>query len=828
MNSAPKSARLWLVPPLIFALGTGGSWSLSQAFRQDAWHAWQAQAEQTARWLSGTLLGWLEESYAPLSGLAVLAENSTTLTEVEFLNGFDGLESRATAFFLDSAAYLRLDTHKQLQLVFSTDVSGPLATGTPSAELDVLIPTVRAAFEQPGRILLGPPFQLEAGTTVSTVALSITEANGRTAVVLGLVNHDALIEGLFEQLVPAGLTLQISGKFLGGDSVVPVYTDTGDATLHTVTTRTISAGADLSITWNAGPQFKGGIADKLASFALLAGTTVSAIIALFIGMLLRRNQVISQRIREATLELERSKDAADAANQAKSAFLANMSHELRTPMNAILGYSEMLIEDAEDGGQDDFIPDLKKINQAGSHLLALINDVLDLSKIESGKMEAFAEVFDVGAVIDQVASTAQPLMPKNTNRFILQRGENLGKACQDLTKLRQSLLNLLSNAAKFTHEGTITLQAERQSQTNGDWLSFSVSDTGIGIETDKLEHVFEEFSQADNSTTRDYGGTGLGLTISRRFCQMLGGDLTVASQPGAGSTFTIRLPAVLPGAEMPREASPQPAVEDIRTPADVDEAKPGSTILVIDDDAEACEIISRFLEKDGFKVVTALSGEQGLRLAHQLQPAAITLDVMMPDMDGWSVLRALKVDPVLHKVPVVMLTMLDDKSKGYALGATDYLTKPVDRDQLHTALARFHTLSEPCSVLLVEDDQATREMMARTLQKSDWTVSEAGNGREALDQLAQQKPRLILLDLMMPVMDGFDFLLEMRANAEWQDIPVIVLTAKDLTEEDRRVLSGRVEQIVEKGACAHDQVVNLISQVIDPALPARKGSSLDS
>ncbi len=242
-------------------------------------------------------------------------------------------------------------------------------------------------------------------------------------------------------------------------------------------------------------------------------------------------------------------------------------------------------------------------------------------------------------------------------------------------------------------------------------------------------------------------------------------------------------------------------------------------MLVIDDDAEACEIIRRFLEKDGFNVVTALSGEDGLRLAHKLKPAAITLDVMMPDMDGWSVLRALKVDPVLHNVPVVMLTMVDDKSKGYALGATDYLTKPVDREQLHNALARYYTPGEPCSVLLVEDDQATREMMARTLEK-EWTVSEAGNGREALEQLTKQKPQLILLDLMMPVMDGFDFLLEMRTHAEWQDIPVIVLTAKDLTEEDRRMLSGRVEQILEKSASNHEQVMNLIRQVVGHHSPS--------
>ena len=533
--------------------------------------------------------------------------------------------------------------------------------------------------------------------------------------------------------------------------------------------------------------------------------------------------------KEAAEALAKAKEAADAANQAKSAFLANMSHELRTPMNAILGYSEMLVEEAEDVGQDGFIPDLKKINQAGNHLLALINDVLDLSKIESGKMETFAEVFDVGGLIDQIAGTAQPLMTKNNNHFRVERGDDLGNANQDVTKLRQSLLNLLSNAAKFTHEGTITLQVERE-LTNGEaWLSFAVSDTGIGIATDKLDQVFEEFSQADNSTTRDYGGTGLGLTISQRFCQMLGGDMTVTSNLGVGSTFTIRLPAELPGSETPQEAPPTSPANLEQTTADVHQPMTGSTILVIDDDPEASEIIRRFLEKDGFNVVTALSGEQGLRLAHELHPTAITLDVMMPDMDGWSVLRALKVDPLLHAIPVVMLTMVDDMSKGYALGATDYLTKPVDRERLHRILARYQRPGDQLHcVLLVEDDKATRDMTTRVLEKADWQVIEAGNGREALEQLARQQPQLILLDLMMPVMDGFDFLIEMRATPAWRNIPVIVITAKDLTEEDRCILSGKVEQIIEKGACGHEQLLNLIRQIVEhhaqPGDIARRGN----
>ena len=540
---------------------------------------------------------------------------------------------------------------------------------------------------------------------------------------------------------------------------------------------------------------------------LIAG---AILIIIFIAFWNRR---LGREVRErkrAELALAGAKEAAEAANIAKSAFLANMSHELRTPMNAILGYSEMLMEEAEDLGQVDFVPDLRKINQAGTHLLALINDVLDLSKIESGKMEAFAEDIDVNILLDEVTTTAQPLIDKNANRLRIERGKQLGTVHQDVTKIRQSLFNLLSNAAKFTHEGQITLRAQRAQEGGVDWLTFAVSDTGIGIPADKIDHVFEEFSQADESTTRDYGGTGLGLAISRRFCRLLGGTLTVKSQPGEGSVFTILLPAILPETENPASRDAAKTGAQQRSASNT---KSETTVLVIDDDAEVRDIIESSLSRDGISVVTATSGEEGLRLAHEIQPAAITLDVMMPDMDGWSVLRALKADPHLREVPVVTLTMGDDRTGGYSLGATDYLTKPVDRELLLNTLSGFRTPEESGPVLLVEDDADTRDVMARILRKAGRDVVEAGNGREALQRLTDMRPAIILLDLMMPVMDGFDFLLEMRTHTEWQDIPVIVLTARDLTEEDQRILSGRVEQVLERSAYSREQLLQLIRKV---------------
>ncbi len=372
-------------------------------------------------------------------------------------------------------------------------------------------------------------------------------------------------------------------------------------------------------------------------------------------------------VAERTIELDRARLDAESADRAKSTFLANMSHELRTPMNAILGYSEMLMEEAEEMDLDSFTPDLIRIHGAGKHLLALINDVLDLSKIEAGKMELLLEPFDLGELIDDIASTVDPLVTKKRNELAVERCGELGSVKADLTKLRQMLFNLISNAAKFTEDGRITLSVSRSVGADGDWVAYGVSDTGIGIPADKIDNIFEEFSQADDTTTRDYGGTGLGLAITKRFCEMMGGTIAVESEPGKGSSFTIRLPA-----EVLKTVEPDTTAAE---PAKSDTLPEGSCVLVIDDDPVSRDLIRRSLERDGHRVATASGGDEGIRLARELKPLLITLDILMLGKDGWNVLRELKADLQLRDIPVVMISMIDGSEMGFALGATDYLAK---------------------------------------------------------------------------------------------------------------------------------------------------------
>ncbi len=531
-------------------------------------------------------------------------------------------------------------------------------------------------------------------------------------------------------------------------------------------------------------------------------------------------------------KLLKEKAAAEAANQAKSAFLASMSHDLRTPLNAILGYSEMHFEGLQEEEENEspaaapvavgggplaragsnwkeqrqrLAADLNKINKSGKLLLRIINNVLDLSRIEAGRMPVDPETFSVVAVVREVVDMDEPLVEDHGNRVEFDCPESVGTMHADATMLKQILFNLLSNARKFTKQGVIRLAVERQLDAEAEWMVFRVSDTGIGMTEEQQGRIFESFTQADKTTKRRFGGTGLGLAIGKRFCQMMGGDISVASEPGRGTTFTVRLPTGL--------YTPRP--EDVLDTDDLPLPPEGATVvLVIDDDPAMRDLTKRFLGKEGFHVEVAASGEDGIRLARELRPDIITLDVVMPGIDGYGVVSALREDEELRDIPVVMLTIVDEKRPGITRGVAEYMRKPIDWERLTAVLNKYRRAEPTCSVLVVEDDEATREVLRQMLARDGWEVETAENGRAGLEQVAAHQPDLILLDLTMPEMDGFDFVQALQRDRRWRDIPVAIITAKDVTPEDRIRLTGFVEKFLEKGSYTREELLREVRDLV--------------
>ena len=528
-------------------------------------------------------------------------------------------------------------------------------------------------------------------------------------------------------------------------------------------------------------------------------------------------QKIYQDLEDKNVKLEEAMSMANNANQSKSNFLANMSHELRTPLNAIIGLSELLVEELQEEKNETYLEPMTRIFGAGKHLLALINDILDLSKIEAGKMELFIEEFKLKDALNEILVISSPLAEKNNNKLLMECPDSIDIIKNDTTKLKQMLINLISNACKFTNNGQITLKITETIEQDRSMLDFAVTDTGIGITQEQITKLFGNFVQADSSNSKKFGGTGLGLAITKKMSELMGGDIKVTSEIGKGTTMTVRIPRVV--------QSNKPNTKDVASIASVQkihqvELISDMKILVIEDNETESQIIDNYLKSSGYSATFTTNGEDGLKIALSSKPDLILLDIFLPGINGWEVLHSLNNNPQTCDINVVMISMLEEKNKGYVMGASDYLVKPFDQKQLVQTLSRYvinHNITggNLGRVLIVDDDSDARLICRTALKSFNVKIDEATNGVEALEQISKNKPNLILLDLMMPVMDGFEVLSKLKSSLDLLDIPVIVNTSKELSSVDKKKLSGYTAKILHKGDASKDTILSEIKNIID-------------